>query len=146
MNGYFAYLEAIKQQLPEEVYAFASYRGNYDLTNHQSLHDAWLQSICVLEPAEGERAEIRRLEIQCRFLGPYHDRIIELTYSDVRWYSLRHSLGGEARSANSRGHGDMLIHEIRLGQDCIVHEMNFSDGAVFEIGFAGFEHTVTPRV
>jgi hypothetical protein len=39
---YFTYLESVKECFPPHVYAFASDSKHYNLHDHASLHDAWL--------------------------------------------------------------------------------------------------------
>ena len=42
---------------------------------------------------------------------------------------------------NSLGHGDLLMHEVRLDEhDIIIHELHFSQGGVFEIFCKTFTH------
>ena len=49
---YAEYLTTIRERLPANVYEFASNPANFDLTSHSSLHDAWLESFSIIEPAE----------------------------------------------------------------------------------------------
>src|SRR5258706_8378391 len=87
LKSYFGYLDDIKDRLPADLFAFARNADNYDLMSHQSLHDAWLNSVLMIENATGSRSEIRKVSIECRFLGPYHDLEIILLYSNVSRYS-----------------------------------------------------------
>jgi len=82
-SSYLGYLLTIRTQMPEHIYAFASDPRNFDLTASSSLHDAWLESLNVREQASGSRNEVRRLEVNLCLLGPYHDRLIHLSYSGV---------------------------------------------------------------
>jgi len=129
LDGYFEYLRDNEKKMPRCVFDFAIDKENYSLDGHKSLHDAWLDCIVVSEPAEGSRSEIRRVEIDCKFLGPFHDLHICIKYIGVMGYKLLAGFDG-----GQRGHGDLLMHEVRLdGGDNLVHEMIFSSGGSLEI-------------
>ena len=101
----------------------------------QSLHDAWLESLEILEPAEGKRHEQRSTRITLRLLGALHDRIHELTYVGVRRYRID-------APAGQRGQGDLIVHEVRIEEDdLIVHELLFANGGTVEVGCADFFYT-----
>ena len=145
-SGYFQYLAEHEKSLPQEVFQFAIDKRNYDLISHQSLHDAWLERLSIVEVATGSRSEIRSLEIDCRYLGPYHDLTIQLTYRDVVGYKLTAPREIQSAPRAGIGHGDLLVHEVRLGKHCnVVHELRFSEGAVFEIGCRTFTHHLGAR-
>jgi hypothetical protein len=129
---YSAYIESIRDKLPPHVYSFASDPRYFDLSSHSSLHDAWLESVCVREVARGERHQIRRMEISIALLGPFHDRRIHLHYRGVT----RYSLGAPPRYGEPRyehtAHGDLFTHEIRLGHNgLLIHELLFERDATF---------------
>ena len=134
LDKYFAHLEKNKDAFPEHIYAFAANPAHYDLESHSSLHDAWLNSLTISEPAAGNRKEVRKIEILANFLGPFHDLEITLNYKDVIEFNLdtpSPSLKGEM--ASGFGHGDLLIHEVRLEEEFFVHELLFSRGSKFVI-------------
>jgi len=132
-DEYFEYLESIKNSLPAHVYEFASDYGHYNLTDHSSLHDAWLNSLNIIEPSSGERNENRRIEIIANFLGPFHDREIVLRYLNVQSFNLQTPSESESSRKSQLGHGDLLIHEVRFENQLIVHELNFLRGSTFII-------------
>ncbi len=43
---YFTYVESVKERF-----------------HHASLHDAWLDYLHIVDPAEGERRELRKIEL-----------------------------------------------------------------------------------
>lgn len=147
LQPYFEYLLRVKHRLPPEVFAFAADSRNYDLTSHQSLHDAWLENLSISEPATGERSEVRGIQIDCRLLGPYHDFDICLSYRGVRDYNLVSPAAIDGPPSIGIGHGDLLMHEVRLADDdrAITHELHFSRGSVLQITCATFSHSVRPR-
>lgn len=146
LQGYFGYLAGIRERLPPEVYSFAVDPRNYDLESHQSLHDAWLDCLSISEPATGARSEIRSIQIDCRFLGPYHDLDIHLTYFDVADYSLTNPADFEVSPTITVGHGDLLMHEVRLADSgLVIHELRFSRGSIFRITCATFSHRTEVR-
>ena len=131
---YFTYLESVKELFPSHVYAFAANSQHYSLHDRTSLHDAWLDYLHIIEPAEGERKELRKIEIEACFLGPFHDRRIFLSYKNVTGYSLQTSPDFVALPSNHIGHGDLLIHELRIHPSGdIIHEMEFSRGSTLLI-------------
>jgi hypothetical protein len=131
---YFAYLDQIRDRLPVAVAEYATRVEHYTLDSHESLHDAWLEIVEVLEPATGARLEERTTDVAIRLLGGYHDRRHELIYHGVQSYKV-------TAPVTARGHGDLLVHEFRLndrGQP--EHELLFSTGATIEVAFTGFEY------
>src|SRR5882762_9819574 len=132
---YFTYLESVKERFPPHVYAFASDSKYY------SLHDAWLDYLHIIEPAEGERKELRQIEIEACFLGPLHDRRIFLSYKNVTGYSLQTPQDPAALPTHRVGHGDLLVHELRIHPSGdIIHEMEFSRGSTLLIRCSDLTH------
>ncbi len=141
LDGYFKYLESIRGQLPSHVYDFAAQANHYNLHSHSSLHDAWLESMTISEPARGDRNQNRRVDIELCLLGPFHDRKMHLYYKDVYEYSFDTATRRDKLPSVSGGHGDLLSHEIRLDPpDIIIHELQFSRGGVFLIKCREFSH------
>ena len=131
---YFTYLESVKELLPPHTYAFASDFKHYSLHDQASLHDAWLDYLHISEPAEGERRELRKIEIEICFLGPFHDRRIFLSYKNVTSYSLQTSPDFAPLPSHRIGHGDLLVHELRIHPNGdMIHEMEFSRGSTLLI-------------
>ena len=138
---YFTYLESVKECIPPHVYAFASDSKHYSLHDHASLHDAWLDYLHIIEPAEGERKELRKIEIEACFLGPFHDRRIFLSYKNVTSYSLQTPEAFTSLPSHRVGHGDLLVHEIRIHPSGdIIHEMEFSRGSTLLIHCSDLTH------
>ncbi len=120
-EAYAAFLATIRDRLPAHVAAFASDSRHFSLSDRESLHDAWLERLTVHEPAQGDRAEIRRTAIEIRLLGQHHDRTHVLRYDGVRHYEC---YGSDV----ARGHCDLYTHEVRLASDgvAVVHELLFA--------------------
>ena len=145
MDRYFSYLDTVQGRLPSGVFAFASNPRHYDLESHESLHDAWMEYFTIREPSSGLRKERREIEIECCLLGPYHDLKIVLEYSRVRAYSLTTPEGYRNPPAFEAGHGDLLMHEVRLdANNSVVHEFLYSRGAVLLITCEDFDHRIEP--
>ena len=131
---YFEYLKSVEKHFPPHVYSFAADVKYYSLHDHGTLHDAWLDYLHIVEPAEGERRELRKIEIDTYFLGPFHDRRFFLSYTNVTSYSLNSPSDLAALPTNQVGHGDLLIHELRIySSGNIIHEMEFSRGSTLLI-------------
>lgn len=136
---YSTYLESIRHLLPAHVYAFASNSNYYDLESPGSLHDSWLETLTVRENASGDRREARQLEIHLCLYGPYHDRWINLRYIGVTFYSF-HTPDNKSREHTA--HGDLLTHEIRLGNDgLLIHEILFTTDATLLIECKDIVHS-----
>ena len=141
-DRYRVYVESISSNLPAHVYAFASNPSYFNLDSRSSLHDAWLEKLTVRETGNGERRQIRQLEIQLCLFGPYHDRWIHLNYTGVTQYSfLTPPKYGEPKYSQT-AHGDLFTHEIRLGHDgLLLHELLFERGSALLIECADITHS-----
>jgi hypothetical protein len=141
---YFEYLKTVRNKLPKTAWDFATDFHNYDLTSHQSLHDAWLNSFFISEVATGERSQIRSIRIDSCYLGSYHDYKIHLTYFEVSAYKcISPTRDASAASDAMIGHGDLMTHEVRLEDDgLLTHELKFSQGAVLLITCKNLEHSL----
>lgn len=124
-SNYNSYLESIRKDLPASAYDFAVASWHYNHDDHQCPHDSWLESLAISEPSSGSRHEKRRIAIEIRLLGAYHDGYLELSYPDVKFYSLF------ARpNSSKKEHGDWLVDEIRLSdENLVLHEILFSSGS-----------------
>lgn len=126
---YCEYLEAIRTRVPKSAFEFATASWHYDVADPRSLHDSWVDSLVINEPALGDRHEIRSIEIQVRLLGPYHDGNTTLRYHEVHSYSLATPFGFVSQPRDV-GHGNWLCDEVRLSErDHVLHEIEFSRGS-----------------
>jgi hypothetical protein len=138
-EAYRQYLESIKTQLPTNAYEFAIASWRFSPESHMDPHDSWLESLTIREPASGERAEIRSVDITIRLLGSYHDGRIEIIYKNVQSYSIHSS-----PQAND-GHGDWLYDEIRLSErGYMLHEIEWARGSEWLIECADFTYCWMP--
>jgi len=111
------------------VLEYATNEKHYNLDSNISLHDAWFETIEIIESSNGERNENRWVDIKICFLGPFHDIKIELTYQNVNAYNI---------SANNTktGHGDLSIHEFDLSENNMpCHTLLFQNGSKIFIEF-----------
>jgi hypothetical protein len=123
---YLEYLESVRGRMPGSAHEFATASWHYDTADARSLHDSWVDSLVIREPAEGDRHEIRPLEIEDRLLGPYHDGNTILNYRKVQAYSMDTPLDSSLRHGNV-GHGDWLCDEVRISErDHVIHEIECS--------------------
>jgi hypothetical protein len=143
-DAYSAYLAGIEGQLPPHVAAFARDHRHYALDTPETLHDAWLESIAVIEPAAGDRHQDRHTRIELRLLGAFHDRVHVLVYTGVRRYTV-------AGNHVVAGHGDLYTHEVRLAASggALEHEIVFVDQgggweATILVECAEFTHRMLP--
>jgi len=127
---YVQYLESFRDRIPKSALEFATAPWHYNTSDHRSLHDSWVESLVISEPSQGDRHEIRSLEVQIRLLGPYHDGNTKLRYQEVLSYSL--NTQGESKYAPrpNVGHGDWLCDEVRLSERShVLHEIEFRHGS-----------------
>jgi hypothetical protein len=140
-TAYWAYLDSVRAKMPDPLYRFASNPANRDLTSSTSLHDAWLERFVISEVADPRTPKHRSLRMETSYLGPRHDVTIHITYGRVGAYDLRNPEGYRSPPSFETGHGDLLVHELRLGnEDSFEHELVFSRGSVFVVQFRDFEH------
>jgi hypothetical protein len=112
-DAYFEYLRAVREDFPPELYSYAANGEHYCLDGRNSLHDAWLIGVQF-----GYRAQ----EVVLAFLGAWHDRKHVLTYVGVETYAL--DIDVQYRS----GDRDIVIHEFRVDDGLVTHEIVFSTG------------------
>ena len=142
---YVAHIESVRGDLPDEAAAFALAEWHYDFRDHRCPHDAWVESVAVVELARGERQEIRSLEIRIVLLGAYHDGRIHLIYPGVTRYDLRQPSG-----AYGPAHGDWLVDEVDVAptstpeQRRVVHAIAFASGARWTIEAANILYEWVP--
>jgi hypothetical protein len=140
---YWKYLESARTQMPQHIFGFASNTENHDLTSPNSLHDSWLESWNVREPADTATRKHRSIQIDARFLGSRWDRYIDLTYRNVGRHEILSPEGFAQLPSHKTGHGDLLIHEMRIVRDGLfAHELVFSRGSTFLVEFSDFEHRI----
>ncbi len=138
-------LEAIRGRIPQSAFEFATAPWHYDQGDSRSLHDSWVEALIISEPSDGDRNEIRSLEIQVRLLGPYHDATTTLIYRRARSHSLNTPILF-AFPSRDVGHGDWLCDEIRLSpDDHVIHEIEFSRGSRWIIECEDIEWIYTPQ-
>jgi hypothetical protein len=118
--AYRRYLESHRDQFPVSAFALATSGWYFDFSDHRCPHDAWLEAVCVEEPATGERQERRVVSIRIRLLGAYHDGHIELYYPRVWKYVFELTDG-------DHGHRDWQYDEFRVTPDGrVAHEIEWS--------------------
>jgi hypothetical protein len=141
LNGIFKsykqHVESLRDRMPAKAFEFASADWHYD-DAAIGLHDSWVESVVLREIAEGERREIRSLEIVVELLGAYHDRIIRLHYTGVRKYEL-------SNDSDEDAHGDWLTDEFDITDDgFVVHEVKFAPGGSWRIVCQDVEFSERP--
>jgi hypothetical protein len=141
---YREYLELVRGRMPRSAHEFATAPWHYDTSDARSLHDSWADSLVIREPADGDRDEIRSLEIEIRLLGPYQDGNTTLSYQNVHAYLLDTPFGFVSPPRDV-GHGDWLCDEVRLSErDHVIHEIEFSRGSRWVIECKDIKWTWAP--
>ena len=139
-------LQKIKKQMSPTVQEYAFADWHYDASHPKCLHDAWLEHIVIREPANGERSEIRTLEIEIRLLGTYHDGYIEFHYKDVESYCFDQPHRRGRWKTNQKGHKNWLTDEVDLSKSgYILHEIEWSDRGHWLIECRDFEFKWIPK-
>jgi hypothetical protein len=112
-DRYFEYLRSVQHQFSSDLYAYASKLEHYSLDGKSSLHDSWLMTA---------RFSYREKELTLEFLGAWHDRKLVLKYLGVKTYMF--DLNVQFRN----GDGDVLVHEFRIEDEFVTHEIAFHQG------------------
>ena len=140
LEEYLKYLQSIRDRLPANAKLFAFLDGHYDISHQRCPHDSWVEFVSVREHSEGVRKQIRTLDIIAKFLNSYHDGFFEITYKNVKKYSLkldrvhRKLFEGDTEDGPKIGHGDWIIDEILLDDfGNVIHEIEFSDSGLWKI-------------
>jgi hypothetical protein len=117
---YHDYLQSLKHAFPPSAYALATSNWYFDFNDHRCPHDAWLETLDLRELPSGERGGERSLSLTVRFLGAYHDGLIELRYPRVFAYRLNIDHG-------AAGHRDWRYDELRVSEHGnLVHEIEWA--------------------
>ena len=140
VDAYKEYLVALGDRLPKSVRDFVLTEWYWDYNSHRCPYDAWVESLEITEPADGQRHQNREIAIKSRLLAPYHDGKIEFKYSNVINYSLVMPVENNRRAQT--GHDGWRIDEIRLSNDGnLIHEIRFKSGAQWLIESHNIEYT-----
>lgn len=134
-DEYFKYIDSVKSDLSDELYEFSSNVNRYDLSSPESLHDSWLRSLQVQDTIQedgGINKAITAIEIE--LLGPHHDRVFCLKYTEVKSYIFDKPIKNIPVN-----HYDLLCHEVRVnGKGYKEHVILFDNEISFQIEFCGF--------
>jgi hypothetical protein len=143
-----AHIATIRAQLPPGALAFAEAPWHYDHEDHRCPHDAWVEHVLVSEPAGGSRRNRRRIDIEVRLLGAYHDGYLVLRYRNVVAYRVEQPNHAQDRLYRRWvGHGDWLTDDIGLSVDGFVtHDVVFQWGGTWRIECEELAHEWTPGV
>jgi hypothetical protein len=119
-DKYRSYIENNKTYFPPSAYKLAVSDWYYNFSDHKCPHDAWLETLSIVEPSKGERNEIRKTEIKVKLLGAYQDGYIELNYRNVASFKI------DAFNVKG-GHSDWRYDEFRLSESgLLLHEIEWS--------------------
>lgn len=147
LTAYRAYLESIRERLPAGAQRFLNehyFDFLRDYFGRKSLHDSWVDCFEIRETGSGARDQDRMVNIGVKMLGPYHDGYHNLTYHNVRSYSMH--FDRDKKISSNVGHSDWLVDEITLDQDQhISHEVLFSQGGKCEIICADISYEWTNK-
>jgi len=117
---YETYLARNRAVFPHGAYELATSDWYYNPRDHRCPHDAWLESLQVLEKPDTEPRQ-RSCSITLRLLGAYHDGHIEIAYPKVYAYSFK------KLSPNAPSHGDWRYDEFRISdRGHLVHEIEWA--------------------
>ena len=120
-----AHLRSIRDRLPESARAFAEAPWHYDPNDHRCPHDTWTERLLVAERAWGDRRQRRRIDIEVRLLGAWHDGHLTLRYRNVVAYRLdQPNRPADRLYRRWVGHGDWLVDDVGLSAEGFVtHEV-----------------------
>ena len=125
--------------------AYRSYLGSvaeYLPDFDKCPHDAWVDSLEIVEHASGERKQIREIHIKLKLFGASHRGHIFYSYANVSQYDLN------ARWLYCRTepkHEDWLNDEITLaGMGEVEHEIAFRSGTQWNIRCKSISYEYRP--
>ncbi len=119
LPAYREYLLQNKDKFPPALFEWATSDWYYNFNDPRCPHDAWLESFTFKEHASGERDEIRKLGLEIKLLGAYHDLYLTFTYKNIKSYNL------EANHLDN-GHRDWMLDEYRLSENgLLIHEIEW---------------------
>jgi hypothetical protein len=89
----------------------------------------------ISEPARGSRRERRRIDIEVRLLGAYHDGHLILRYLNVVAYRLdQPNAAADRKFRRWVGHGDWLMDDVGISNEgFMTHEVILRGGAKWYI-------------
>ena len=111
--GYEDSLALIASRLPANARKYALASWHTDVTDHRCIHDAWIETVSVVEGGTGPRKEKRGMGIVIRLLSAQQDRRLILKLPGVRRYLIERPLI-EGPRGEAAGHGDVLDDSITL--------------------------------
>lgn len=76
---YDQFLLTIADKFPEETKSFVLARWYRDPRNHECPHDSWLLNLTI----DADFSLERKLNLDLRLLGAYHDKILKFQYFNV---------------------------------------------------------------
>lgn len=131
-DEYLEYIERLKNQIPTNVYEFATNINRHNIQSPHSLHDSWITSINIKENRNKERPFNPVTTIKIELLGQMHDRNIILEYEEVESYTFEGVKN--PHNCTDTYHGDIACHEVRLTENnFLVHEILMASKAVIKI-------------
>lgn len=128
-DEYFSYLDAVKESFSDELYEFVADWERYDLNSRKSLHDSRIVSMEFKYNEAEDGGYTLNLILNLRSV--YRDRVHQLQYENVESYFLDDSFGKSPRP------GDLLLHEFRVSDGMIEHELHFSNQSKIRIKCSG---------
>lgn len=135
LDGYFRYLESVRERMPKNLLDFATNIDNYALRTPSTLHDSWLLSlVCANEYVNG----CVKTDVLLKLLHSSHDSIISLSYKGVTSLNTEKS----SRELSTRA-TDLLFHEVDVVSTGLFrHLLEFEDDSFIEIVFRDFEYSM----
>lgn len=125
-DEYFKYIESIKDEIPLDLYLFASNIKRYTLDDKETLHDSWLETIKINDDLVCEN-NTNKLNVFLSLLGAYHDRKHRFSYFSVNSYKIINM------AENKRAKQDLLFFEFRVENGYIIHELEFNNDFVIMV-------------
>ncbi len=116
---YAAYIESERHRFPAGALALLDSDWYFGFSDPRAPHDAWLQSVQVIETRADGSDSSPETNLDIRLLGAFHNGIIQFTYAGVTSYTLNmHDL--------ARGHRDWRYDEFRISESgYLIHEIEW---------------------
>jgi len=116
VGNYYDYLNSNKSKMTDAVADFFLPDWHYDPRDHKCLHDSWLEKINIFEiPLDPEDvSNLRKVNMELKLLGAYHDLYIIINYFDVSAYSFNQPKRTGSFPPPQVGHSDWLTDELNV--------------------------------
>ncbi len=132
-DRYFSYIESVKNELPENLYEFASDISRYEMNGPSTLHDAWVEDVALSTRYANESNAIVASDVVVR-LRQATEGTIAIAYSGVQGFEFQNFPSRWPNHAT-----DLLVHEVAVEPEGLYsHTLVFDKDVIMKVLFHDF--------